>query len=160
MFRLPLVLLGFPPGDDRSSSGGINLVYQFWIHTEAIGRMPRWFEAVMNTPSHHRVHHAHQPALSRPQLCRHLDRLGRLFGTFDAERDEDRARYGIVKNLGTFNLLWAGVPRMDRHRAATCGRRRLACQIGLSGAPPGWSHDDSRDTSEKIARGGKRWLRE
>jgi hypothetical protein len=39
----------------------VNLVYQFWIHTEAIGRMPRWFEAVFNTPSHHRVHHATNP---------------------------------------------------------------------------------------------------
>ena len=37
-----------------------NLIYQFWIHTERIDKMPRWFEAVFNTPSHHRVHHGSQ----------------------------------------------------------------------------------------------------
>ena len=57
LFRLPLMLIGFHPAM-VAFVGGINLIYQFWIHTEAIGRMPRWFEAVMNTPSHHRVHHA------------------------------------------------------------------------------------------------------
>ena len=56
----PLIFLGFHPlliGFVAS----VNLLYQFWIHTEAIDKMPRWFEAVMNTPSHHRVHHATNP---------------------------------------------------------------------------------------------------
>lgn len=57
LFRLPLALIGFPP-PMLVFVAGINLIYQFWIHTEAIGKCPRWFEAVMNTPSHHRVHHA------------------------------------------------------------------------------------------------------
>ena len=60
-----LAFLGFPPAMIAIQKG-ISLVYQFWIHTEAIGRMPRWFEAVFNTPSHHRVHHARNP--------RYLDR--------------------------------------------------------------------------------------
>ena len=79
-FALPLVLLGFHPGM-IAICGGFNLIYQFWIHTEVIDRMPRWFEAVMNTPSHHRVHHATNP--------RYLDRnyagvfivWDKLFGT-------------------------------------------------------------------------------
>jgi sterol desaturase/sphingolipid hydroxylase (fatty acid hydroxylase superfamily) len=54
---LPLAFLGFPPAMIAIQKG-ISLVYQYWIHTEAIKRMPRWFEAVFNTPSHHRVHHA------------------------------------------------------------------------------------------------------
>src|SRR3546814_14649822 len=69
--------------------------------------MPRWFEAVMNTPSHHRVHHATNP--------RYLDRnyagvfiiWDRMLGTFEPETDEEQIRYGIVKKLGSFNLLWA-----------------------------------------------------
>ncbi|MDT8279894.1 MAG: sterol desaturase family protein, partial [Erythrobacter sp.] len=65
LFAVPLVLLGFHPAMIAICSG-FNLIYQFWIHTEAIKRMPRWFEAVMNTPSHHRVHHATNP--------RYLDR--------------------------------------------------------------------------------------
>ena len=59
IFRLPLFLL-FPPAMVFFCAA-LNLVYQFWIHTEVIGRFPRWFEAVMNTPSHHRVHHGVNP---------------------------------------------------------------------------------------------------
>ncbi|MGI8943482.1 MAG: sterol desaturase family protein, partial [Qipengyuania sp.] len=60
LFAAPLVLLGFHPAM-LAIVAGFNLIYQFWIHTEAIGRMPRWFEAMMNTPSHHRLHHATTP---------------------------------------------------------------------------------------------------
>src|SRR3546814_706077 len=82
VFTLPLVLIGFPPVM-IAICGGFNLIYQFWIHTEAIDRMPRWFEAVMNTPSHHRVHHATNP--------RYLDRnyagvfliWDRMLGTYE-----------------------------------------------------------------------------
>ena len=149
LFRLPLFLIGFPPAMIFFVAG-INLIYQFWIHTEVIGRMPRWFEAVMNTPSHHRVHHATNP--------RYLDRnyagvfivWDRLLGTFEPERDDDRPRYGIVHNLGSFNILWAathewvGIARDVWH--APDWRARLNYMI----RPPGWSHDGSRDTSETI----------
>lgn len=105
IFRMPLFLIGFPV-ELVFFCGGLNLVYQFWIHTEVIDRLPRWFEAVMNTPSHHRVHHGTNP--------RYLDRnyagvfivWDRLFGTFEAERADDPPRYGIVRNLATFNPLW------------------------------------------------------
>src|SRR3546814_639057 len=106
IFRLPLFLIGFPP-PLVFFVAGLNLIYQFWIHTEVIGRMPRWFEEVMNTPSHHRVHHATNP--------RYLDKNNagvsivwdKSHGTFEPERDDDKPRYGIVKNLGRFNLPWA-----------------------------------------------------
>jgi len=65
LYSVPIVWLGFPPAM-VFFVGGLNLIYQFWIHTEVIDRCPRWFEAVMNTPSHHRVHHATNP--------RYLDR--------------------------------------------------------------------------------------
>ena len=65
VFRIWPVLLGFHPAM-LATVAGVHLLYQFWIHTEAIGRCPRWFEAIMNTPSHHRVHHATNP--------RYLDR--------------------------------------------------------------------------------------
>ncbi|MXO86154.1 sterol desaturase family protein [Altererythrobacter aurantiacus] len=147
-FRLPLVLLGFHPLMILFV-GGLNLIYQFWIHTEAVRRMPRWFEAVMNTPSHHRVHHATNP--------RYLDRnyagvfivWDKLFGTFEAERDDERIRYGIVTQLGTFNLLWSvfhewiGIAR-DVRRAPW--RHKLSYMF----REPGWSHDGSRSTSATI----------
>ena len=102
MFRLPLILIGFPP-PVLFFVGALNLIYQFWIHTEVIGRMPRWFEAVMNTPSHHRVHHAVN--------ARYLDRnyagvfivWDKLFGTFTPEDDRDQIRYGLVMQVYRLN---------------------------------------------------------
>lgn len=148
-FRLPLFLIGFHPAMVFFCVG-INLIYQFWIHTEAVGRLPRWVEAVMNTPSHHRVHHATNP--------RYLDRnyagvfivWDRMFGTFEPERDDERPRYGIVKNLGTFNVVWAafhewiGIARDLRSAKNWCERWRYVA------GPPGWSPDGSRDTAEAI----------
>ena len=147
-FKLPLVLLGFHPVM-IAVVGGFNLIYQFWIHTEAIQRMPRWFEAVMNTPSHHRVHHATNP--------RYLDRnyagvfivWDKIFGTFEPELDGERIRYGIVRQLGSFNLLhsvfhdWIGMVQ-DIWRAPW--RHKLGYLL----REPGWTHDGSRETSDMI----------
>lgn len=152
MFRLPLVVLGFHPAM-LAICAGLNLIYQFWIHTEAIQRMPRWFEAVMNTPSHHRVHHATNP--------RYLDRnyagvfivWDKLFGTFEPENDDERIRYGIVRQLGTFNLIyavfheWIGIAQ-DVRRAPW--RHKLS----YLWREPGWTHDGSRETSDMIRQ---RW---
>ncbi len=153
-FALPLVLLGFHPVM-IAICGGFNLIYQFWIHTEAIGKMPRWFEAVMNTPSHHRVHHATNP--------RYLDRnyagvfivWDRLFGTFEEERpDEERIRYDIVRQLGSFNLLWA-VFHEWIGIAQDMWRAPWRHKLGYLLREPGWTHDGSRETSDMIRT---RWL--
>jgi len=157
IFRLPLLLIGFHPAM-VAFVGGLNLIYQFWIHTEVIGRMPRWFEAVMNTPSHHRVHHAVNP--------RYLDRnyagvfiiWDRMFGTFAPELDEEPVRYGIVKQLGSFNLLW-GVFHEWVGIARDLAKAPFGSKLGYLVGPPGWSHDGSRSTSDDIrarweARGG------
>ncbi|PAX07384.1 sterol desaturase family protein [Sphingomonas lenta] len=149
IWRLPLFLIGFPPAMVFFVAA-LNLVYQFWIHTEAVGRMLRWFEAVMNTPSHHRVHHAVN--------ARYLDRnyagvfivWDKLFGTFEGERDDDRPRYGIVHQLGSFHLFWAAFHEwigIARDVRAAPGWR---AKLGYLWRPPGWSHDGSRDTSETI----------
>ena len=154
IFRWPLALLGFEPVM-IVFCGALNLIYQFWIHTEAIDRLPRWFEAVMNTPSHHRVHHAVNP--------RYLDRnfagtfiiWDRLFGTFEGEDRRETIRYGIVHQLGSFNIFrvafheWASmladVRRAPwRHKADYLWRE------------PGWSHDGSRETSDMIRRRHRR----
>ncbi|MEP5936927.1 MAG: sterol desaturase family protein [Erythrobacter sp.] len=148
LFGLPLVLLGFHPVL-LVICGGFNLIYQFWIHTEAIDKMPRWFEAIMNTPSHHRVHHATNP--------RYLDRnyagvfiiWDKMFGTFEPETSEEKIRYGIVKQLGSFNLLWAVFHEwigmiQDIWRAPW--RHKLSYLL----REPGWTHDNSRDTSDMI----------
>ena len=152
LFRLPLFWIGFPPAMVFFVAG-LNLIYQFWIHTEAVGRLPRWIEAVMNTPSHHRVHHATNP--------RYLDRnyagvfivWDRLFGTYVAERDDDRPRYGIVRDLGSFSILWAATHEWIGI-AKDMWSAPWGSKLGYLLREPGWSHDGSRETSEIIR---ERW---
>ncbi len=146
---LPLAWIGFPPGLIAFQKG-ISLIYQFWIHTEAVTRLPAWVEFVFNTPSHHRVHHASN--------ARYLDRnyagiliiWDRMFGTFVAESGDEPCRYGITHNLATFNPLriafheWMAMAR-DVVRARSW-RARAMYVLG----PPGWSEDGSRHTSDEI----------
>jgi sterol desaturase/sphingolipid hydroxylase (fatty acid hydroxylase superfamily) len=100
-FWLPLAFLGFQPAWIFAISSA-SLLYQYWIHTEAIRTLGP-LEWVLNTPSHHRVHHAVNP--------RYIDRnhggifivWDRLFGTFEAETETPR--YGITTNLRTHRQL-------------------------------------------------------
>ncbi|HEX5379087.1 MAG TPA: sterol desaturase family protein [Phenylobacterium sp.] len=146
---LPLAFVGFSPAQIAIQQG-ISLVYQFWIHTEAIGRMPAWFEAVFNTPSHHRVHHARNPRYLDRNYAGILIVWDKLFGTFQTELDEEKCRYGIVKNLGDFNILrvafheWIGIAR-DLTTA-----RSPREVFGYLFGPPGWSPDGSRETSATL----------
>ncbi|MDQ7070278.1 MAG: sterol desaturase family protein [Rhodobacterales bacterium] len=148
--RAPLILLGFHPAMVLFV-GGLNLVYQFWIHTEAIDKMPRWFEAVMNTPSHHRVHHGRNPRYLDSNYAGVFIIWDKMFGTFVPEIESDRPEYGLVHNLGTFNPLrvafheWLGIFR-DMTQSGISLRDRVMYAI----APPGWSHDGTRDTSDQI----------
>ena len=97
-----LILLGFHPAM-IAFVGSLNLIYQFWIHTEAIRKCPAWFEAVMNTPSHHRVHHASNPAYIDRNFGGVVIVFDRLFGTFAQERQEEPCRYGLTKPLVSNN---------------------------------------------------------
>jgi sterol desaturase/sphingolipid hydroxylase (fatty acid hydroxylase superfamily) len=152
VFRLWPLLIGFPV-PMLLLCGGINLIYQFWIHTEVIGRCPRWIEAVMNTPSHHRVHHAVNPRYLDKNYAGVFIVWDKFFGTFVRERDDEKIRYGLVKQLGSFNLLhaafheWIGIAR---DLVAAPWRAKLMYLVG----PPGWSHDGTRETSDMILR---RW---
>jgi len=148
---LGLAFLGFPPAMIAIEKG-VSLVYQFWIHTEAIGRMPKWFEAVFNTPSHHRVHHARNPRYLDRNYAGILIIWDRVFGTFEPEHDDEPCRYGIVKNLGDFNLLrvafheWIGIGK----DLATARSPREAA--GYLFGPPGWRPDGTGTTSQVLRR--------
>ena len=153
IFRLPLLLIGFPPAMILFCAG-LNLIYQFWFHTEAVDKCPRWFEAVFNTPSHHRVHHATNPLYLDRNYAGVFIVWDRMFGTFQPEVAEIRPHYGIVKQLGSFNLLWVSF-----HEWIGIGRdvwnAPWGSKLGYVWREPGWSHDASRDTSDAIR---ERWL--
>lgn len=137
LFRLPLFLIGFPV-EMVLFVGGLNLVYQFFIHTELVRRLPFGLEAWLNTPSHHRVHHGTN--------ARYLDRnyggvlivWDRMFGTFEPENDADPARYGIVRNLATFNPLWVATHEwVAIARDVATARSWRERWMAVAG-PPGW----------------------
>lgn len=150
IFWMWLPLLGFHPVMILAQMS-ISLIYQYWIHTEKIKKMPTWFEAVFNTPSHHRVHHATNP--------QYLDRnhagifiiWDQIFGTFEPENE--KPIYGLTKNIGTFNPLyvafheWIGLFK-DVLTTKTTLKKRLAYFI----KPPGWRHDNTGMVSSDLRK--------
>jgi sterol desaturase/sphingolipid hydroxylase (fatty acid hydroxylase superfamily) len=152
IFRLPLFLIGFPPAMVFFCAG-LNLIYQFWIHTEAIKRLPKWFEAVMNTPSHHRVHHGVNPRYLDANYAGVFIIWDKMFGSFVPERDDEPVRYGIVKQLGSFNILWAAVHEWVGI-AKDVWHAPWKYKLSYMWREPGWSHDGSRATSAMIK---ERW---
>lgn len=146
---LLLSLIGFPLALIVFQKG-ISLVYQFWIHTETIDRMWKPVEAVMNTPSHHRVHHAINPRYLDANYAGIFIIWDKMFGTFVPEDKAEPCRYGIVKQIASFNPLiiafheWAGIFSDLLHA------KSLKAAFFYLFGPPGWSEDGSRLTSRMI----------
>ncbi|MBS2029983.1 MAG: sterol desaturase family protein [Deltaproteobacteria bacterium] len=103
-FELPMALIGVPPLV-WGAAASINTLYQFWIHTELIGKLPRPVELVMNTPSHHRVHHAINAQYLDRNYAGMFIVFDRWFGTFVEEQLP--CTYGTVKRLDSFNAVFA-----------------------------------------------------
>ena len=101
----PMPLLGMPP-HHIAKAGQLNLLYQYWIHTEAIDKLPKPVEAVFNTPSHHRVHHGANPQYLDKNYAGIWIVWDKLFGTFEPE--VRRVKYGLTKNIDTFNPVKIG----------------------------------------------------
>ncbi len=103
MFYLPLAFAGFPLWA-FATMHGLNLIYQFWIHTKVVSRMPAWYEFIFNTPSHHRVHHGADDVYLDKNYGGIFIFWDRLFGSFTTEKDAPR--YGTIVPLKSYNLLW------------------------------------------------------
>jgi sterol desaturase/sphingolipid hydroxylase (fatty acid hydroxylase superfamily) len=101
---LPIPLLGFDPISFMTAAGIVTL-YQYWIHTKAIDRMPKWFEFIFNSPAHHRVHHATNPQYLDHNYAATFILWDRLHGTFIDEDEE--CIYGITTPLNSWNTVWA-----------------------------------------------------
>jgi sterol desaturase/sphingolipid hydroxylase (fatty acid hydroxylase superfamily) len=133
---VPLPLLGLPPWM-VFFSWSLNLIYQFWVHTERVDKLPRPFEFVFNTPSHHRVHHG----MDQLYLDRNYGGIfiiwDRLFGSFQAE--QFRPHYGLTKQVDTFSIwnlqIREYVAIARDWRSAT----RLRDRLGYVFGPPGWA---------------------
>jgi len=155
--HLPLALIGVPPEVFLIVSA-LSTLYQFWIHTELVGKLG-WFERVFNTPAQHRVHHAVNPRYLDKNYAATLCIWDRLFGTFEEEREEPV--YGLVKPLGTFDPLHAQIFHFGDlwRRTRTDGLR-----VWLKG--PEWGFDPAPEATRaaqqkhavRLSNGRVAWL--
>ncbi len=134
-FFLPIALLGFEP-EVFLPVAGVHTLYQFWIHTKAIGKMWKPIEYILNTPSHHRVHHAADPKYLDKNYAGVFMIWDRLFGTFMEEKEEPN--YGITTQLKSWNPTWANfhyyVEMFQKARRMSSWKDRLYMIF----ARPGW----------------------
>jgi sterol desaturase/sphingolipid hydroxylase (fatty acid hydroxylase superfamily) len=133
-FYLPLALLGVPPLL-YAVSVSISTLYQFWIHTEAVGKLGP-LELVLNTPSHHRVHHARNPRYLDKNYGAILIVWDRLFGSFAEEIE--RPVYGITSPIRSFNPMWAQVHALVDLAKRSARAPRLADKMKVWIMPPAW----------------------
>jgi sterol desaturase/sphingolipid hydroxylase (fatty acid hydroxylase superfamily) len=134
----------------------ISLLYQYWIHTELINKMPNWFETIFNTPSHHRVHHGSNALYLDRNYAGIFIIWDKLFGTFQAELKEEKVVYGLTTNINSYNPIviafheWVSFVT-DVYSSKTTFKNKLLYFI----KPPGWKHDGSGIVSNDLK---KEWL--
>ena len=147
-FWIPLPLLGFDPLMIFTAIS-LNLIYQFWVHTELVKKLPGIFEFFFNTPSHHRVHHGSNVIYLDRNHGGVLIIWDRIFGTFSEEISSVPVEYGLTNNVKTYNPaalaageyidIWRDIKAADR-------LRDKFLYLFLA---PGWHHkkDDLRSNT-------------
>ncbi len=156
IFFLALPIIGFHPLMIFTQMS-VSLLYQYWIHTELINKMPKWFEAIFNTPSHHRVHHGINPIYLDRNHAGIFIIWDKLFGTFQAELPKEKAIYGLVTNIKTYNPIRVAFHEWfllfkDAFGSKTSVLNRVKYFI----KPPGWKHDGTSVLSDDLRR---EWLK-
>ena len=145
---LPLVWLGFHPAAVFGMVA-VNLLYQFWLHTELVPRLG-WFDRIFNSPSNHRVHHAANLNYLDANYGGVLIVFDRLFGTWIPEQADEPCRYGLVKPQNSNNPLvivfqeWFSLGR-DLLRY-----RHFPTQLRLLLRAPGWQPDGHGETTAHL----------
>ena len=147
VFYLPLFLIGFPL-EIVLTVNAVNLLYQFWVHTQLIRSLGP-LERVMMTPSHHRVHHA--------QNERYIDKnyggmfiiWDRMFGTYEPESDEEPVIFGVRKPLESWNPFWANLQVYDYLLFDARKAKRWQDKIGVWFRRTGWRPADVEEAYPK-----------
>lgn len=150
LFWLWIPLLGFD-GLLMLTMMSINLIYQFFVHTELVRKLPRPIEFIFNTPSHHRAHHASNIRYLDTNHAGVLIIWDRIFGTFSEETQEDKPVYGLTQNINSYQFptvitheyaaIWRDVKRADN----------WSDKLKYIFYAPGWSHD-GQDLRAKTLR--------
>ncbi|MBY0541773.1 MAG: sterol desaturase family protein [Sphingobacteriaceae bacterium] len=134
VFYLPLALLGFEPLMFLTLSS-FNTLYQFWIHTRGIKNMG-FLEHILNTPSHHRVHHGSNPKYIDKNHAGTLIIWDKLFGTF--QKEEEEVYYGITSPLASWNPVWANVHYWVELLNTAKKADNITDKVKVFIKPPGW----------------------
>ena len=148
IFYAPLAFIGFHP-IMMLTMQAINLIYQYWIHTEFIKSIS-FFESFMNSPSHHRVHHGSDIKYLDKNYAGIFIIWDKIFGTF--KKEEERPNYGILKNINTYNPLKIASHEWIAIFKDLKSSRSLKEIMGYLFAAPGWSHNGSRKTSRQLQK--------
>ena len=140
VFFLPLFIIGIPP-QMYVTVAGLNLVYQFWVHTEHIGRLGL-LEYIFVTPSNHRVHHAQNEDYLDANYGGVFILWDLLFGTFIDEREDLKPIYGTVKPLKSFNPFWANFEVFYQMIFDSYHTEKFYDKIKVWFSPPNWRPQD------------------
>ena len=140
VFYLPLFLIGFPL-EVMLAVNAINLIYQFWVHTQHIDRLGA-LDRILVTPSNHRVHHARNDVYVDRNYGGIFILWDRLFGTFVEERDEQPVVFGVRKPLGSWNPFWANLQVYEALLFDAVKTARWRDKLALWFARTGWRPED------------------
>lgn len=149
LFYIPIAFMGFD-GLTIMFMYAVNQFYQFFLHTEVIGKLPRWYEAIFVTPSHHRVHHASNVTYLDKNMGQVLIIWDRLFGTFQEEKESPV--YGLTKNLSSYNLFKVIFNEWSKIAKDVSKPGPVTQRLNYLIKAPGWSHDGSTKTSEQLRK--------
>ena len=131
-----------------------SLLYQYWIHTEFIQKMPNWFEQFFNTPSHHRVHHGTDLDYLDTNYAGVLIIWDRIFGSFQTEKE--RPHYGLTKQIESYNPAKIAFYEWVQIGKDLIHAKSMKQVAGYLFGPPGWSDDGSRLTVEQMRAEAKK----
>ncbi|ASK34688.1 sterol desaturase [Alcanivorax sp. N3-2A] len=141
LFYLPLALLGFEPVWIFFMLT-VNLAYQYFVHTQWVGKLHPAIEFIFNTPSHHRAHHGRNPEYIDRNYGGIVILYDRLFGTFVEEQDQVPVQYGITRPVNSFNPLWLTVHEWVAMFRDAARPGPLKQRLKHFWAPPEWERDD------------------
>lgn len=147
-FWLWLPLMGFPPWMIVVQMS-FSLIYQYWVHTEGIRRLG-FLEWIFSTPSAHRVHHASNVIYLDRNHGGILIIWDRLFGTYQKELDEEPVKYGLTKNVESYNPLVIATHEYVNIAHDVKNTKGFWNKVKRFFMPPGWSPDGSTLTAKEL----------
>lgn len=152
IYFIPIALAGFEPADIVFMYS-ITQTYGILVHTQYIKKMPRWFEAVFVSPSHHRVHHASNIIYLDKNMGMCLIIWDKLFGSFQEELKEEPVKFGLTKAVDNHKHPlkivfheWQSIGKDIAKKSSFVTKLKYLLM------PPGWSHDGSSKTAKELRK--------